>query len=64
MGDYIHSKGLKFGIYGDAGNLTCAKYPGSLGYEQQDAKTWASWGGCSVGGRVGFWKGGGRQGAG
>ncbi|KAL4432167.1 hypothetical protein ABPG77_005929 [Micractinium sp. CCAP 211/92] len=44
MGEYIKSKGLKFGIYSDAGNLTCAKYPGSLGYETEDAQTFASWG--------------------
>ncbi|PSC75843.1 Alpha-galactosidase [Micractinium conductrix] len=43
MGEYIHSKGLKYGIYGDAGTLTCAKYPGSLGYERQDAQMWAEW---------------------
>lgn len=44
MGEYIKGKGLKFGIYSDAGNLTCAKYPGSLGYEKEDAQTFASWG--------------------
>ncbi|PNT16046.1 hypothetical protein POPTR_010G118200v4 [Populus trichocarpa] len=45
LADYVHSKGLKIGIYGDAGTLTCAKtMPGSLGYEEQDAKTFASWG--------------------
>lgn len=49
MGEYIKSKGLKFGIYSDAGNLTCAKYPGSLGYEKQDAQTFASWGGQGLG---------------
>jgi len=41
---YVHSKGLKFGIYEDAGTSTCAGYPGSLGHEQQDARTFASWG--------------------
>ncbi|CAN1809115.1 unnamed protein product [Linum perenne] len=45
LADYVHSKGLKLGIYSDAGNLTCSKLqPGSLGYEEQDAKTFASWG--------------------
>ncbi|RWR90367.1 Alpha-galactosidase 2 [Cinnamomum micranthum f. kanehirae] len=45
LADYVHSKGLKLGIYGDAGTMTCSKtMPGSLGYEEQDAKTYASWG--------------------
>jgi alpha-galactosidase len=44
LADYIHAKGLKFGIYSDAGNTTCAGYPGSRGHEYQDAKTYASWG--------------------
>lgn len=44
LADYIHSKGLKIGIYSDAGCLTCAGEPGSLGHEYQDAKTYASWG--------------------
>lgn len=45
LADYVHSKGLKLGIYSDAGYKTCAKaQPGSLGYEEQDAKTFASWG--------------------
>ncbi|CAI0441906.1 unnamed protein product [Linum tenue] len=44
LADYVHAKGLKLGIYSDAGNLTCSKLqPGSLGYEEQDAKTFASW---------------------
>ncbi len=42
--DYVHSKGLKFGIYNCAGSLTCAGYPGSRGHEYQDARTYASWG--------------------
>jgi len=42
--DYIHSKGLKFGIYSDAGTLTCQGRPGSRGYEFQDARTYAKWG--------------------
>lgn len=42
--DYVHSKDLKFGIYSDAGYLTCGGFPGSLGYEYQDARTYAKWG--------------------
>lgn len=41
---YVHSKGLKFGIYTDAGTKTCQGRPGSLGHEVQDARTYASWG--------------------
>jgi len=44
LADYIHSKGLKFGIYSDAGWRTCAGRPGSRGYEYQDALTYAEWG--------------------
>ncbi|CAN5209850.1 ricin-type beta-trefoil lectin domain protein [soil metagenome] len=44
VADYVHSKGLKFGIYTDAGTKTCAGRPGSQGYEAQDAATYASWG--------------------
>jgi alpha-galactosidase len=44
LADYAHSKGLKFGIYSDSGNYTCAGRPGSLGYEYNDAKSYASWG--------------------
>jgi alpha-galactosidase len=46
LGDYIHSKGLKFGIYGDRGTKTCAgvNQSGSYGTEQRDANTFASWG--------------------
>jgi alpha-galactosidase len=43
LGDYIHTKGLKFGIYSDAGEKTCAKRPGSLGHEYQDALMYARW---------------------
>jgi len=42
--DYVHSKGLKLGIYEDAGTATCAGYPGSLGHEAIDAQTFADWG--------------------
>ncbi|KAF3457934.1 hypothetical protein FNV43_RR02595 [Rhamnella rubrinervis] len=45
LADYVHSKGLKLGIYSDAGYFTCSKkMPGSLGHEEQDAQTFASWG--------------------
>jgi alpha-galactosidase len=44
LADYVHSKGLKLGIYGDAGTRTCAGFPGSLGKEELDAQTWADWG--------------------
>ncbi|WP_316834860.1 glycoside hydrolase family 27 protein [Pedobacter nutrimenti] len=44
LADYVHSKGLKLGIYSDAAPLTCAGYTASLGFEEQDAKTFASWG--------------------
>jgi alpha-galactosidase len=44
LGDYIHSKGLKFGIYSSPGPRTCAGYEGSYGHEDQDAATYASWG--------------------
>ena len=44
LSDYVHSKGLKFGIYSDAGRLTCGGRPGSQGHEYQDALTYARWG--------------------
>jgi alpha-galactosidase len=44
LADYVHSKGLKFGIYSDAGTKTCAGRPGARGYEFQDARTYAGWG--------------------
>ena len=44
LADYVHSKGLKFGIYSSPGPRTCAEYPGSYGHEEQDAKTFAGWG--------------------
>jgi len=44
LADYVHSLGLKFGIYSDAGSKTCAGRPGGLGHEYQDAITYASWG--------------------
>jgi len=44
LGEYIHEKDLKYGIYSDAGYQTCAGNPGSLGYEAVDAATFAEWG--------------------
>ncbi|MFC6646516.1 glycoside hydrolase family 27 protein [Granulicella cerasi] len=44
LGDYIHSKGLKFGIYSSPGPKTCARFEGSMAHEEQDAKTYAAWG--------------------
>jgi alpha-galactosidase len=44
LADYVHSKGLKFGIYTDAGLKTCQGRPGSYAYEAQDARTYAGWG--------------------
>jgi alpha-galactosidase len=55
LGEYLHARGLKFGIYEDAGTSTCGGYPGSWGHFKQDAETFASWGvdylkldGCNV----------------
>ena len=44
LADYVHSKGLKIGIYSSPGPKTCAGYEGSLGHEEQDAKMYAGWG--------------------
>jgi len=44
LADYVHSKGLKLGIYSDAGSNTCGGRPGSRGHEYQDALTFARWG--------------------
>ncbi|MGB8258957.1 MAG: glycoside hydrolase family 27 protein [Terracidiphilus sp.] len=44
LADYVHSKGLKLGIYSSPGPRTCASYPASYGHEFQDAKTFAAWG--------------------
>jgi alpha-galactosidase len=44
LGDYLHAKGLRFGIHNCAGTKTCAGYPGGRGHEFQDALTYASWG--------------------
>lgn len=44
LADYIHSKGLKFGIYSCAGTETCQHRPGGRGHEYQDARTYARWG--------------------
>ena len=44
LGEYIHARGLKFGIYSSPGPRTCARYAASYGHEQQDADLYASWG--------------------
>ncbi|KAF0094840.1 MAG: alpha-galactosidase [Puniceicoccaceae bacterium 5H] len=44
LADYVHSKGLKFGIHNCAGNLTCNGFPGGRGHEYEDARLYASWG--------------------
>lgn len=61
LGEYIHAKGLKFGIYSSPGPLTCQGLEGSLGHEDQDAQQYANWGvdyvkydSCSYGRIAGF----------
>lgn len=44
VADYVHSKGLKFGMYSCAGTMTCASYPGSYDHEFIDARCFAEWG--------------------
>jgi alpha-galactosidase len=44
LADYVHSRGLKLGIYSSPGPQTCARFEGSLGHEEQDAQTYADWG--------------------
>jgi alpha-galactosidase len=44
LADYVHSKGLKLGIYSSPGPNTCAGYEGTYGHEEQDARTYAAWG--------------------
>jgi alpha-galactosidase len=44
LADYVHSKGLKLGLYSSPGPRTCAGYEGSYDHEKQDAATWAAWG--------------------
>jgi alpha-galactosidase len=44
LADYVHSKGMKIGIYSSPGPKTCAGFEGSFGHEELDAKTWANWG--------------------
>ncbi len=44
LADYVHSKGLKFGLYSCAGEFTCGGRPGSKGHEYQDARQYAAWG--------------------
>ena len=55
VGDYLHEKGLKFGIYSTPGPVTCAGFPGTMNFEELDVETWKSWGvdylkydGCST----------------
>ncbi|WP_063860367.1 glycoside hydrolase family 27 protein [Paenibacillus sp. Soil724D2] len=58
LASYVHSKGLKFGLYTDAGFTTCAGKPGMYSHEFQDANTFASWGGItsrSTGAIMGAW---------
>ena len=43
LADYVHGLGLKIGIYSDAADRTGASYPGSYGFEEQDAQLWAAW---------------------
>ncbi|SEP51048.1 Alpha galactosidase A [Amycolatopsis saalfeldensis] len=44
LADYVHARGLKFGIYESAGTTTCQNLPGSLGHEQADANSFSAWG--------------------
>jgi alpha-galactosidase len=44
VADYVHAKGLKFGLYNCAGTKTCAGFPGTRGYEYQDARYYATHG--------------------
>src|ERR1035437_4672672 len=44
LADYVHSKGMKLGIYSSPGPTTCARFAGSFGHEEQDAQTYADWG--------------------
>ena len=44
VADQLHELGLGFGMYSDAGSMTCGRYEGSLGHEEIDAQTFASWG--------------------
>ncbi|HVZ87874.1 MAG TPA: glycoside hydrolase family 27 protein [Polyangia bacterium] len=44
LADYVHARGLKLGIYADRGVFTCSHFPGSYGYEKQDAALFGSWG--------------------
>jgi len=44
VSSFVHSLGLKFGLYSDRGSKTCGGFPGSLGYEFVDASAYADWG--------------------
>ena len=43
LGEYLHERNLKFGLYSDAGMKTCQGRPGGYGYEEVDANTYAKW---------------------
>lgn len=44
LADWLHARGFKLGLYSDAGTATCQNRAGSLGFEEIDAQTYASWG--------------------
>lgn len=44
VSEQVHARDMRFGMYSSAGELTCARYEGSLDWEENDAKSWASWG--------------------
>ena len=44
LADWLHARGFKLGLYSDAGTATCQHRAGSLGFEEIDAQTYASWG--------------------
>jgi hypothetical protein len=44
LGEFMHARGMHYGIYTGAGKTTCAGYPGSQGFETVDGETFASWG--------------------
>jgi hypothetical protein len=44
LGDYMHERGVRFGIYSDVGSLTCSNFEGSWDHFETDARTYADWG--------------------
>jgi alpha-galactosidase len=56
LADYVHSKGLKLGIYSSPGPKTCAGYEGSYAHEEQDAQTYSSWASISSSTTCAVWK--------